>query len=106
MARASAEVLLSLDVACGLVFALFVLTGLGCRAAAGEADVLRGVFGALICYSAAGYGTHLLDKIRFHRTKTKKENTTPNHLVHLNYGCSTDDVNLYHYLAMLSGGDA
>ncbi len=97
---------MSLDVACGLVFARFVLTGLGCRAAAGEADVLRGVFGALIVIQLLVMARHLLDKIRFHRTKTKKENTTPNHLVHLNDGCSTDDVNLYHYLAMLSGGDA
>ncbi len=87
-------------------FARFVLTGLGCRAAAGEADVLRGVFGALIVIQLLVMARHLLDKIRFHRTKPKKENTTPNHLVHLNDGCSTDDVNLYHYLAMLSGGDA
>lgn len=102
---------MSLDVADGLGFTRFrvILTGLGSSAAAGEADVLRSVFGALTVIQLLVMARHLLDKIRFHRTKTikrKKENTTPNQLVHLNDGCSTDDVNLYHYLAMLNGGDA
>lgn len=71
---------MSLDVARGLVFARFVLTGVGCGAAAGEADVLRGVFGALTVIQLLVMARHLLDKIRFHRTKTtkrKEENTTP-----------------------------
>ncbi len=94
---------MSLGVARGLVFARFVLTGVGCRAAAGEADVLRGVFGALTVIQLLVMARHLLDKIRFHRTKTIKRNTTTNHPVHLKDDCSTDDVDLYDYLAMLRG---
>lgn len=73
---------MSLDVADGLGFTRFrvILTGLGSSAAAGEADVLRSVFGALTVIQLLVMARHLLDKIRFHRTKTtkrKEENTTP-----------------------------
>lgn len=89
---------MSLDVARGLVFARFrvIRTGLGSSTAAvGEADVLSGVLRALTVIQLLVMARHLLDKIRFHRTKTtkrKEENATLNHLVHLNNFCSTDDV--------------
>lgn len=64
-----------MDVAHGLVFTRFrvILKGLGSSAAAGEADVLRGVFGAFIIIQLLIMARHLFDKIRFHRTKTTRK---------------------------------